>query len=168
MPRKSFLTACLKIVSCGACRQLQDAGRDLPACRGLGGSAEADPPDEVLTSRLAGEQYDNAVEACGEEGPSAGSAASSRRWGCRTSTVRGHSDRESRLVLVGRQAINETLSLPKLQSELVAVFGGDFQGMLIVPAFEIEPPADATVLVQEVELVVHHTVHVPRQSSVSH
>ncbi len=26
------------------------------------------PPDDVLTSRIAGEQYDNAVEAWGEEG----------------------------------------------------------------------------------------------------
>ena len=26
------------------------------------------PPDEVLTSRIAGEQHDNAVEAWGEEG----------------------------------------------------------------------------------------------------
>jgi len=26
------------------------------------------PPDDVLTSRIAGERYDNAVEAWGEEG----------------------------------------------------------------------------------------------------
>ncbi|WP_309091732.1 hypothetical protein [Phenylobacterium sp.] len=69
MPRKSFLTACLMIVSCGAAvASCETPGAIYPPAADLAVQPKPVPPDDVLTSRIAGEQYDNAVEAWGEEG----------------------------------------------------------------------------------------------------
>jgi len=58
---------------CGSSGGTAKAGRSVdPAiellCRGPAVDPKPVPPDEVLTSRIAGEQSDNALEAWGEEG----------------------------------------------------------------------------------------------------
>ncbi|SFS42037.1 hypothetical protein [Brevundimonas viscosa] len=69
MPRKSFLTACLMIASCAvAVASCETPGATFPPAADLAVQPKPVPPDDVLTSRIAGEQYDNAVEAWGEEG----------------------------------------------------------------------------------------------------
>lgn len=69
MPRKRFLIACLMIVSCGvvaaSCATL---GASLPPVEDLRVLPKPVPSDDVLTSRVAGEKHDNAVEAWGEAG----------------------------------------------------------------------------------------------------
>lgn len=69
MPRKRFLTACLMIVSCGAAvASCGTLGASLPPVEDLRVQPKPIPSDEVLTSRIAGELHDNAVEAWGEAG----------------------------------------------------------------------------------------------------
>ncbi|MNS13808.1 hypothetical protein D3C72_454090 [compost metagenome] len=69
MPRKSFLMACLMIVSCGvAVASCETPGAAFPRAEDLRVLSKPVPSDEVLTSRIAGEQHDNAVEAWGEAG----------------------------------------------------------------------------------------------------
>lgn len=69
MPRKPFLMACLMIVSCGvAVASCETTGASLPRAEDLRVQPKPVPSDEVLTSRIAGEQHDNAVEAWGEAG----------------------------------------------------------------------------------------------------
>lgn len=69
MPLKRSLTAALMIASLGAgvasCAKPVGA---FPPATDLIVQAKPVPPEDVLTSRIAGEQYDNAVEAWGEEG----------------------------------------------------------------------------------------------------
>ncbi len=69
MPRKRFLIACLMIVSCGAavasCGTLAASPPPVEDLRVL---PKPEPSDDVLTSRIAGELHDNAVEAWGEAG----------------------------------------------------------------------------------------------------
>ena len=69
MPLKRFLTAALMIASLGAavasCAKPVGA---FPPATDLIVQPKPVPTDDVLTSRIAGEQYDNAVEAWGEEG----------------------------------------------------------------------------------------------------
>ncbi|WP_205751269.1 hypothetical protein [Brevundimonas sp. 'scallop'] len=69
MPLKRSLTAALMIASLGAavasCAKPVGA---FPPATDLIVQPKPVPPDDVLTSRIAGEQYDNAVEAWGEEG----------------------------------------------------------------------------------------------------
>lgn len=68
LPRR-FLTACLMTASLGAgvasCARPVEA---FPPASDLRVEPKPVPPDEVLTSRIAGEQYDNALEAHGERG----------------------------------------------------------------------------------------------------
>lgn len=69
MPRKPFLTACLMIVSCGAAvASCGTLGASRPPAEDLMVLPKPEPSDEVLTSRVAGELHDNAVEAWGEAG----------------------------------------------------------------------------------------------------
>lgn len=69
MLRKPSLIASLMIVSCGAAvASCETPGASFPPAQDLAVKAKPVPPDDVLTSRIAGEQYDNAVEAWGEEG----------------------------------------------------------------------------------------------------
>ena len=69
MPRKRFLTACLMIVSCGAAvASCETPGAAFPRAEDLRFQPKPVPPDDVLTSRIAGEKHDNAVEAWGEAG----------------------------------------------------------------------------------------------------
>lgn len=69
MPRKPFLMACLMIVSCGAAvASCETPGAALPPAEDLRVLPKPIPSDDVLTSRIAGEQHDNAVEAWGEAG----------------------------------------------------------------------------------------------------
>ncbi|MNE15110.1 hypothetical protein D3C80_1080110 [compost metagenome] len=69
MPRKRFLIACLMIVSCGAAAaSCGTPGASRPPVEDLRVQAKPVPSDEVLTSRIAGEKHDNAVEAWGEAG----------------------------------------------------------------------------------------------------
>jgi len=69
MPRKPFLMACLMIVSCGvAVASCETTGASLPRAEDLRVLPKPVPSDEVLTSRIAGEKHDNAVEAWGEAG----------------------------------------------------------------------------------------------------
>ncbi|WEK56499.1 MAG: hypothetical protein P0Y52_07990 [Candidatus Brevundimonas phytovorans] len=69
MPRKPFLMACLMIVSCSvAVASCATSGAALPRAEDLRVQPKPVPSDEVLTSRIAGEQHDNAVEAWGEAG----------------------------------------------------------------------------------------------------
>lgn len=69
MPLKRFLTACLMIVSCGAAAaSCATLGASLPPVEDLRVQAKPEPTDEVLTSSIAGELHDNAVEAWGEAG----------------------------------------------------------------------------------------------------
>ena len=68
MPLKRSLTAALMIASLGAavasCAKPVGA---FPPATDLIVQPKPVPPDDVLTSRIAGEQYDNAVEAWGED-----------------------------------------------------------------------------------------------------
>ena len=69
MPRKPFLMACLMIVSCGAAvASCGTLGAARPPAEDLMVLPKPEPSDEVLTSRIAGEMHDNAVEAWGEAG----------------------------------------------------------------------------------------------------
>ena len=69
MPRKPFLMACLMIVSCGvAVASCETSGVSRPPAEDLKVLPKPEPSDEVLTSRIAGELHDNAVEAWGEAG----------------------------------------------------------------------------------------------------
>ncbi|WP_291537849.1 hypothetical protein [Brevundimonas sp.] len=69
MPLKRFLTASLMIASLGAAvASCGTPGAAFPPATDLRVQPKPVPPDEVLTSRIAGERYDNAVEAWGEEG----------------------------------------------------------------------------------------------------
>ena len=69
MPRKPFLMACLMIVSCGvAVASCETTGASLPRAEDLRVQPKPVPSDDVLTSRIAGEKHDNAVEAWGEAG----------------------------------------------------------------------------------------------------
>lgn len=69
MPLKRSLTAALMIASLGAavasCAKPVGA---FPPATDLIVQPKPVPTDDVLTSRIAGERYDNAVEAWGEEG----------------------------------------------------------------------------------------------------
>lgn len=69
MPRKPFLMACLMSVSLGvgvaSCAKPVGA---YPPVSDLRVEPKPVPPDDVLTSRIAGERYDNAVEGWGEAG----------------------------------------------------------------------------------------------------
>lgn len=67
-PRR-ILTACLMIASLGAgVASCATQGGIYPPAADLVVLPKPVPPDAVLTSRIAGEQYDNAVEAWGEAG----------------------------------------------------------------------------------------------------
>lgn len=69
MPRKRFLIACLMIVSCGAAAaSCATLSASLPPAEDLRVQPKPVPSDDVLTSRIAGEKHDNAVEAWGEAG----------------------------------------------------------------------------------------------------
>lgn len=69
MPRKPFLMACLMSVSLGAgAASCGTRGAAYPPASDLRVEPKPVPPDDVLTSRIAGEQYDNALEAHGERG----------------------------------------------------------------------------------------------------
>ena len=69
MPRKRFLMTCLMIVSCGvAAASCGTLGASRPPAEDLRVLPKPEPSDEVLTSRIAGELHDNAVEAWGEAG----------------------------------------------------------------------------------------------------
>jgi len=69
MPRKHSLIACLMIVSCGAAvASCETPGAAFPPAADLTVRAKPVPADDVLTSRIAGEKHDNAVEAWGEAG----------------------------------------------------------------------------------------------------
>ena len=69
MPLKRRLIACLMIVSCGvAVASCETPGASWPSAADLTVKDKPVPPDDVLTSRIAGERHDNAVEAWGEEG----------------------------------------------------------------------------------------------------
>lgn len=69
MPLKRFLTACLMIVSCGtAVASCATLSASLPPAEDLRVQPKPVPSDEVLTSSIAGELHDNAVEAWGEAG----------------------------------------------------------------------------------------------------
>ena len=69
MLRKPSLTALLMLASCSvAVASCETPGASLPPAADLAVQPKPVPPEEVLTSRIAGEQYDNAVEAWGEAG----------------------------------------------------------------------------------------------------
>jgi len=69
MRLKPSLTACLMIVSLGAAvASCETPGAAFPSATDLRVQSKPVPPDDVLTSRVAGEQYDNAIEAWGETG----------------------------------------------------------------------------------------------------
>ena len=69
MPRKPFLMACLMIASCGvAVASCGTLGASRPPVEDLRVQPKPVPSDDVLTSRVAGEMHDNAVEAWGEAG----------------------------------------------------------------------------------------------------
>lgn len=69
MPRKPFLMACLMIVNCGvAVASCSTPGAAFPRAEDLRVLSKPVPSDDVLTSRIAGERHDNAVEAWGEAG----------------------------------------------------------------------------------------------------
>lgn len=69
MRPKHFLMACLMIVSCSAAvASCSTPGAPLPRADDLRVQPKPVPSDEVLTSRIAGEKHDNAVEAWGEAG----------------------------------------------------------------------------------------------------
>jgi hypothetical protein len=69
MPRKPFLMACLMIVSCGVVvASCETPAAFLPRAEDLRVQPKPVPSEDVLTSRVAGERHDNAVEAWGEAG----------------------------------------------------------------------------------------------------
>lgn len=69
MLRKPSLIAALMIAICGVgVASCETVAGPLPPAQDLLVQPKPVPPDEVLTSRIAGEQYDNAVEAWGEAG----------------------------------------------------------------------------------------------------
>ncbi len=69
MQLKPSLIALLTIVSCGAgVASCETPAVIRPPVEDLRVKAKPVPTDDVLTSRVAGEQYDNAVEAWGEAG----------------------------------------------------------------------------------------------------
>ena len=69
MLRKPSLIAALMIVSCGVgVASCETTGGPLPPAQDLRVQYKPVPSDDVLTSRVAGERYDNAVEAWGEAG----------------------------------------------------------------------------------------------------
>lgn len=69
MLRKPSLTALLMIASCGAVvASCETTGASLPPAADLMVQPKPVPSDDVLTSRIAGEKHDNAVEAWGEAG----------------------------------------------------------------------------------------------------
>lgn len=69
MRPKPCLTACLMIVSASvAVASCATRGATFPPAADLVVVAKPVPPDDVLTSRIAGERHDNAVEAWGEAG----------------------------------------------------------------------------------------------------
>lgn len=69
MPRKPFLMACLMSVSLGAgVANCGTRGAAYPPASDLRVEPKPVPADDVLTSRMAGERYDNAVDAWGEAG----------------------------------------------------------------------------------------------------
>lgn len=69
MPRKPFLTACLMTASLGAgVASCAKPVGTFPPATDLRVEPKPVPPDDVLTSRIAGERFDNAVEAWGEAG----------------------------------------------------------------------------------------------------
>lgn len=62
-------TVFLIIASCAvAVASCETPGAIFPPAEDLRVKEKPVPPDDVLTSRIAGEQHDNAVEAWGEEG----------------------------------------------------------------------------------------------------
>lgn len=66
---KPCLTACLMIASCAVVvASCATSGVTYPPAEDLRVEPKPVPPDEVLTSRIAGEKHDNAVEAWGEAG----------------------------------------------------------------------------------------------------
>ena len=66
---KRSLIACLMIVSLGAAvASCETPAAAFPPATDLRVKPKPIPSEEVLTSRIAGEQYDNAVEAWGEAG----------------------------------------------------------------------------------------------------
>ena len=69
MLQKRSLIAALMIVSLGAAvASCETPGAALPPALDLRVKPKPAPSEDVLTSRIAGEQYDNAVEARGEAG----------------------------------------------------------------------------------------------------
>ena len=66
---KRILIASLMIASLGAAvASCETPGAAFPRAQDLAVEAKPIPSADVLTSRIAGEQYDNAVEAWGEAG----------------------------------------------------------------------------------------------------
>ena len=66
---KRFPIAVLMIASLGAAvASCETTAGTFPRAEDLTVQPKPSPPDEVLTSRIAGERYDNAVEAWGEDG----------------------------------------------------------------------------------------------------
>lgn len=69
MLRKPSLIACLMLASCSVgVASCGTTGSSLPPAADLKVQPKPVPTEEILTSRIAGEQYDNAVEAWGEAG----------------------------------------------------------------------------------------------------
>lgn len=69
MTRKPCLIAFLTIASCGVgVASCETTGAIIPPVETLRVQDKPSPPDDVLTSRIAGERHDNAVEAWGETG----------------------------------------------------------------------------------------------------
>jgi hypothetical protein len=69
MRPKRYLTVCLMSVICGVgAASCATQGVTYPPVELLAVEAKPVPPDDVLTSRIAGEKHDNAVEAWGERG----------------------------------------------------------------------------------------------------
>lgn len=69
MQPKRFLMASLMIVSLGAgVASCETPGAAFPRAEDLRVQPKPVPSDDVLTSRIAGERHDNAVEAWGEAG----------------------------------------------------------------------------------------------------
>ena len=68
LPNKR-LTVCLMIASFAVgVASCETPGAIFPPAEDLRIKGKPVPPDDVLTSRVAGEKHDNAVEAWGEEG----------------------------------------------------------------------------------------------------
>lgn len=80
MRLKPFLTACLMSAICAVgVASCATPGAIYPPAEDLRVQPKPVPPDDVLTSRIAGEQHDNGVEAWGEAGWAA-VARSCRFW----------------------------------------------------------------------------------------